>query len=56
MKKCNVDPKVGADQRGHGIGVSLDIYTQSDTEKMRAAVSTLEAALARISHQNWFRK
>ncbi len=25
MKKYNVDPKVGTDQRGHGIGVSLDV-------------------------------
>lgn len=46
MKKYNVDPKVGADQRGHGIGVSLDVYTQSDREEKRAAVNTLEAALA----------
>lgn len=46
MKKANVDPKVGADQRGHGIGVSLDVYTQSDREEKRAAVNTLEAALA----------
>ena len=45
MKKYNVDPKVGADQRGHGIGVSLDIYTQSDREEKRAAVNALEAAL-----------
>jgi hypothetical protein len=45
MKKYNVDPKVGADQRGHGIGVSLDVYTQSDREEKRAAVNTLEAAL-----------
>ena len=46
MKKYNVDPKVGADQRGHGIGVSLDVYTQSHREEKRAAVNTLEAALA----------
>ena len=46
MKKAKVDPKVGADQRGHGIGVSLDVYTQSDREEKRAAVNTLEAALA----------
>ena len=46
MKKYNVDPKVGADQRGHGIGVSIDVYTQSDCEEKRAAVNTLEAALA----------
>jgi integrase len=46
MKKYKVDPKVGADQRGHGIGVSLDVYTQSDREEKRAAVNTLEAALS----------
>jgi integrase len=46
MKKSKVDPKVGADQRGHGIGVSLDVYTQSDREEKRVAVNTLEAALA----------
>lgn len=46
MKKYNVDPKIGADQRGHGIGVSLDVYTQSGRDEKRAAVNTLEAALA----------
>jgi hypothetical protein len=46
MQKSNVDPKVGADQRRHGIGVSLDVYTRSDREEKRAAVNTLEAALA----------
>jgi len=45
MKKYNVDPKVGADQHGDGIGVSLDVYTQSDREEKRAAVNALEAAL-----------
>ncbi len=33
-----VDPKVAADQRGHGIGVSLDVYTQTDI-KQRATVA-----------------
>jgi len=46
MNKFQVDPKLGADQRGHGIGVSIDVYTQSDGEEKRAAVNTLEAALA----------
>jgi hypothetical protein len=45
MQKSKVDPKAGADQRGHGIGVSLDVYTHSDREEKRAAVNTLEAAL-----------
>jgi integrase len=44
--KVKVDPKVAADQRGHGIGVSLDVYTQSDLQQKRAAVNALEAALA----------
>jgi hypothetical protein len=43
MKKYNVDPKVGADQRGHGIGVSLEVYTQSGREEKRAAVNTLDS-------------
>ena len=46
MQKSKIDPKVGADQRGHGIGVSLDVYTQSDREEKRAAVNSLEAYLA----------
>jgi integrase len=41
-----VDPKVAADQRGHGIGVSLDVYTHSDLEEKRAAVNALEEVLA----------
>jgi len=26
-KKYGVDPKVASDQRGHGIGVSMEVYT-----------------------------
>jgi integrase len=33
-----VDTKAAADQRGHGIGVSLDVYTQTNI-KQRAAVA-----------------
>jgi len=46
-KKCGVDPKVASDQRGHGIGVSMDVYTSSDMEQKRAAVNKLEAAVLR---------
>jgi integrase len=46
-KKAGVDPKVAADQRGHGIGVSLDVYTSSDLEQKRAALRKLEAAVLR---------
>jgi hypothetical protein len=44
-KKAGVDPKVASDQRGHGIGVSLDVYTSSDLEQKRDALKKLEAAV-----------
>jgi hypothetical protein len=44
-KKAGVDVKTSADQRGHGLGVSLEVYTNSDLEQKRAAVNKLEAAL-----------
>ena len=46
-KKAGVDPKVSSDQRGHGIGVSMDVYTSSDLEQKRAALKKLEAAVLR---------
>jgi integrase len=48
-KKAGVDPKVASDQRGHGIGVSLDVYTNSDLEQKRDALSKLEAVVLRKS-------
>src|SRR5262249_47010997 len=50
-KKAGVDPKVASDQRGHGLGVSLEVYTSSDLEQKRAAVSKLEAAVLRANQQ-----
>jgi integrase len=41
----HIDPKVMADQRGHGIGVAVDVYTRSDVASRREAVSRLEAAM-----------
>ena len=46
-KKYGVDPKVTSDQRGHGIGVSMDVYTSSDLEQKREAVNKLEAGVLR---------
>jgi hypothetical protein len=46
-KKAGVDPKVASDQRGHGLGVSLEVYTSSDMEQKRAAVRKLEAVVLR---------
>ncbi len=46
-KKAGVDPKVASDQRGHGLGVSLEVYTSSDLEQKRAALKKLEAPALR---------
>jgi len=37
-----IDPKVAADQRGHGIGVSLDVYTKTALAKRLEASDHLE--------------
>jgi integrase len=46
-KKAGVDPKVASGQRGHGLGVSMEVYTTSDMEQKRAALKKLEAAVLR---------
>ncbi len=51
-KKAGVDPKVASDQRGHGLGVSLEVYTSSDLEQKRAALKALEAAVLREPKQS----
>ena len=50
-KKAGVDLKVASDQRGHGVGVSLEVYTSSDLEQKRDAVRKLEASVLRKSQQ-----
>ena len=42
---AGIDPKVAADQRGHGIGVSLDTYTKSAFAKKMEAANQPEKAL-----------
>jgi len=42
-RKANVDDKVAADQRGHGLGVSLEVYAVSDLQQKLAAVAKLES-------------
>jgi integrase len=46
-QKAGVDAKVSADQRGHGLGVSMGVYTKSDREQKREAVKKLESMVAR---------
>jgi len=42
-RKANVDDKGAADQRGHGLGVSLEVYAVSDLQQKLAAVAKLES-------------
>ena len=50
MKAAGADAKVGADQRGHGIGVSLSVYTQSDLSQKQGALDKLERAINRATN------
>lgn len=46
-EKYGVDAKVSADQRGHGLGVSMEVYTMSDRQQKIKAVNRLDSALRR---------
>jgi hypothetical protein len=41
-----IDPKLVADQLGHGLGVNLDVYTISDLTQRHESVNLLEQSLA----------
>lgn len=55
-RKANVDDKVSADQRGHGLGVSLGVYAISDLEQKIEAVMKLEAEVTRSTSANFQRR
>jgi integrase len=42
---AGIDPKVAADQRGHGIGVAIDVYTKAALSKRAEAAEQLERAV-----------
>ncbi|MEP7367741.1 MAG: hypothetical protein ABI972_31155 [Acidobacteriota bacterium] len=42
---AGIDPKVSADQRGHGLATSLDVYTKSSSKKRAEAAEQLENAI-----------
>ncbi|HWQ54906.1 MAG TPA: tyrosine-type recombinase/integrase [Bryobacteraceae bacterium] len=44
-RKAGIDDKVAADQRGHGLGVALEVYATSDLGQKVAAVRKLESSL-----------
>jgi integrase len=46
-RDVGIDPKLVADQLGHGLGVNLDVYTVVALEKRQQAVQVLEASLVK---------
>jgi integrase len=42
---AGIDPKVAADQRGHGIGVAIDVYTKAPLSRRAEAAEQLENAV-----------
>jgi integrase len=48
-RKAGIDPKLVADQLGHGLGVSLDVYTIAGLDQRLSAVHQLEQSLASTS-------
>jgi hypothetical protein len=42
-RQANIDPKLVADQLGHGLGVHLDVYSVSGLAQRQQVVQTLEA-------------
>ena len=48
-RKAGVDPKLVADQLGHGLGVNLDVYTVAGLDQRLAALNTLEESLISLA-------
>jgi integrase len=44
-RQAGIDPKLVADQLGHGLGVNLDVYTVAALDQRQHAVQTLEATI-----------
>src|SRR5215831_1021583 len=51
-RKAKVDDKVSADQRGHGLGVSLGVYAISDLDQKIEAVTRLESEVVEAPEQD----
>jgi len=43
MKQMKVDPKLVADQQGHGVDTNQNVYTMTSIESRLEAVETLSA-------------
>jgi integrase len=51
-RQAGIDPKLVADQLGHGLGVHLDVYTIAALDQRQDAVDVLEASLMNCSSEN----
>ncbi len=49
-----MDDKVSADQRGHGLGVSLGVYAISNLDQKIEAVTKLESDVVDASNEDDF--
>lgn len=52
MRDPDVDPKFVADQLGHTLDVSLNVYAKSSLARRREALALLESSLLRTALQN----
>ena len=43
--RLRLDPKVTADQRGHGVGVAIEEYTKTSVQDRAAAAKKLEESV-----------
>jgi hypothetical protein len=46
-RERGIDPKLVADQLGHGLGVNLDVYTVAALDQHQQTVQSVEAGPAR---------
>jgi hypothetical protein len=44
-RKAGIDPKLVADQLGHGLGANLDVYTIAGLDQRLAEVNTREQSM-----------
>jgi len=44
-RQAGIDPKLVADQLGHGVGVNLEVYTVAALDQRQHAVQALETTL-----------
>ena len=53
-RKANIDDKISADQRGHGLGVSLGVYAIGDLDQKIEAVTRRETEVIEAPDNDMF--